>query len=60
MRVCIPELGRVVQAQALADELLPPVGVLRVGGIGVLFLERGHVRIGLQVLPEMQAEELYR
>ena len=36
-----------MHAQPLGDELLPAVGVLRLGGIGVLFLERGRVHVGL-------------
>src|SRR5438093_11478874 len=34
----------VVPALALGEQLLPPVSVLGVGRIGILFLERGNVR----------------
>ena len=39
----------VVARHALAEQLLPAVAVLRQGGIGVLFLERGDVGVGLLV-----------
>ena len=40
----------VVLAEPLRDELLPAVGVLGLGGVGVLFLERGRRPGGLEVL----------
>ena len=39
----------VVVAQAFHDQLLPTVCILRHGRIGILFLERNHVGIGLLV-----------
>src|SRR2546430_8996427 len=34
----------VMSALPLREQLLPPVPVLRIGGVGVLFLQRLHVR----------------
>jgi hypothetical protein len=45
-----PELIGVVLAEPLADQLLPAIGVLGVGRVGVLLLQGGHVRVRLQVL----------
>lgn len=43
------ELTREVQAQPLSHELLPPVSVLRIGRVRILFNQRNVTRLGLQM-----------
>ena len=45
-----PVILAVMQAEALGDELLPSVGVLRRGGVGLLFTQRHNLGFGLAVL----------
>ena len=50
VRVSMPYSFAVVQAELLGRELLPAVGVLRLRGIGVIFLQRHDVGLELPVL----------
>ena len=44
-----PEVLTEVSAHALAEELLPPIAILRQGGVGVALLQAWVVRVGLLV-----------